>query len=149
MVKMGLHCKYVTKKFIHIMLNATLFYSNQKKFFFFLSHSKWMILICLAGWYINWGHDCTALSTENFADRCKLIFCHAFADVTAAMKVTSSGPQSIQMAQGNPVSIDCTYTSSQADIGELDIEWSVVSPDTTQKDQMVRKAICHCFISLK
>ncbi len=54
------------------------------------------------------------------------------------MKVTSSGPQSIQMAQGNPVSIDCTYTSSQADIGELDIEWSVVSPDTTQKDQMVR-----------
>ncbi|XP_058644773.1 V-set and immunoglobulin domain-containing protein 8a isoform X1 [Onychostoma macrolepis] len=59
------------------------------------------------------------------------------ANVTAAMKVTSSGPQTIQMAQGDPVTLDCTYTSSQADIGELDIEWSVVSPDTTKKDQMI------------
>uniref|UniRef100_A0A672M035 Coxsackievirus and adenovirus receptor homolog n=1 Tax=Sinocyclocheilus grahami TaxID=75366 RepID=A0A672M035_SINGR len=59
------------------------------------------------------------------------------ADVTAAMKVTSSGPQTLQMAQGEPVTLDCTYTSSQADIGELDIEWSVVSPDTTKKDQMI------------
>ncbi len=65
------------------------------------------------------------------------------------MKVTSSGPQTIQTAEGDPVTLDCTYTSSQADIGELDIEWSVVSPDTTKKDQMVRKAICHCFLSLK
>lgn len=72
-----------------------------------------------------------------------------FTDVTAAMKVTSSGPQTIQMAQGDPVNLDCTYTSSQADIGELDIEWSVVSPDTTKKDQMVRKANCHCFLSMK
>jgi len=57
------------------------------------------------------------------------------------MKVTSSGPQTMQMAQGEPVTLDCTYTSSPADIGELDIEWSVVSPDTTKKDQMVRKAL--------
>ncbi|XP_016101319.1 coxsackievirus and adenovirus receptor homolog [Sinocyclocheilus grahami] len=63
---------------------------------------------------------------------------HAFSqNVTAAMKVTSSGPQTLQMAQGEPVTLDCTYTSSQADIGELDIEWSVVSPDTTKKDQMI------------
>lgn len=143
----GPHSKYVTLKFLHMMLTATLFYSNKKRFF--LSHSKWMILISLAGWHINWCHYCTALSTDIFADRCKLIFCHTFADVTVAMKVTSSGPQSIQMAQGNPVTIDCTYTSSQADIGELDIEWSVVSPDTTKKDQMVCKVICHCFLSLK
>ncbi|XP_043106465.1 V-set and immunoglobulin domain-containing protein 8a [Puntigrus tetrazona] len=59
------------------------------------------------------------------------------ANVTAAIKVTSSGPQTIQMAQGEPVALDCTYASSQADIGELDIEWSVVSPDTTKKDQMI------------
>ncbi|XP_067289259.1 V-set and immunoglobulin domain-containing protein 8a isoform X2 [Pseudorasbora parva] len=59
------------------------------------------------------------------------------ANVTVAMKVTSSGPQTMQMAQGEPVTLDCTYTSSPADIGELDIEWSVVSPDTTKKDQMI------------
>lgn len=59
------------------------------------------------------------------------------ANVTASMKVTSSGPQTLQMAQGEPVTLDCTYTSSQADTGELDIEWSVVSPDTTKKDQMI------------
>ncbi|XP_048032326.1 V-set and immunoglobulin domain-containing protein 8a isoform X2 [Megalobrama amblycephala] len=58
-------------------------------------------------------------------------------NVTGAMKVTSSGPQTMQMAQGEPVTLDCTYTSSSADIGELDIEWSVVSPDTTKKDQMI------------
>ncbi|XP_052463226.1 coxsackievirus and adenovirus receptor homolog [Carassius gibelio] len=59
------------------------------------------------------------------------------ANVTAAMKVTSSGPQTLKMAQGEPVTLDCTYTSNQADIGELDIEWSIVSPDTTKKDQMI------------
>lgn len=49
----------------------------------------------------------------------------------------------MQKAQGESVTLDCTYTTSSADIGELDIEWSVVSPDTTKKDQMVRKAIGH------
>ncbi|XP_051541681.1 V-set and immunoglobulin domain-containing protein 8a isoform X1 [Myxocyprinus asiaticus] len=59
------------------------------------------------------------------------------AHVTLAMKVTSSGPQTMQMAQGEQVTLDCAYTSSPADIGELDIEWSVISPDTTQKDHMI------------
>ncbi|XP_056322938.1 V-set and immunoglobulin domain-containing protein 8a isoform X1 [Danio aesculapii] len=59
------------------------------------------------------------------------------AKVTVAMKVTSSGPQTMQMAQGESVTLDCTYTSGPADTGELDIEWSVISPDTTKKDQMI------------
>lgn len=54
------------------------------------------------------------------------------------MQVTSTGPQTIQKAEGESVILGCTYTPSPADTGELDIEWSVVSPDTTQKDQMVR-----------
>lgn len=54
------------------------------------------------------------------------------------MQVTSTGPQTIQKAEGESVTLSCRYTPSPFDTGELDIEWSVVSPDTTQKDQMVR-----------
>lgn len=54
------------------------------------------------------------------------------------MRVTSTGPQTIQKAEGESVTLGCSYTPSPFDTGELDIEWSVVSPDTTQKDQMVR-----------
>lgn len=50
----------------------------------------------------------------------------------------SQGPQTVQKAEGESVTIGCIYTLSPFDTGELDIEWSVVSPDTTQKDQMVR-----------
>lgn len=50
----------------------------------------------------------------------------------------STGPQTIQKVEGEGVTIGCSYTTSPFDTGELDIEWSVVSPDPTQKDQMVR-----------
>lgn len=60
---------------------------------------------------------------------------------TQAVQVTSTGPQTIQKAEGESVTLDCSYTLSPLDTGELDIEWSVVSPDTTQKDQMVRNRI--------
>ncbi|XP_035523768.1 V-set and immunoglobulin domain-containing protein 8a [Morone saxatilis] len=53
------------------------------------------------------------------------------------MEVTSTGPQTIQKAEGENVTLGCSYTPSPSDSGELDIEWSVVSPDTTQKDQML------------
>ncbi|CAJ1071284.1 coxsackievirus and adenovirus receptor homolog [Xyrichtys novacula] len=53
------------------------------------------------------------------------------------MQVTSTGPQTIQKAEGESVTLGCRYTLSASDTGELDIEWSVVSPDPTQKDQML------------
>ncbi|XP_023134643.1 V-set and immunoglobulin domain-containing protein 8b [Amphiprion ocellaris] len=56
---------------------------------------------------------------------------------TEALQVTSSGPQTIQMAQGVTVNLGCTYTPGPQDTGELDIEWSNVSPDMTQKDQLL------------
>lgn len=58
-------------------------------------------------------------------------------DVTEAMQVTSTGPQTIQKAQGETVTLGCTYTPGPQDTGELDIEWSNVSPDMTQKDALV------------
>ncbi|XP_032395882.1 V-set and immunoglobulin domain-containing protein 8a [Etheostoma spectabile] len=53
------------------------------------------------------------------------------------MQVMSAGPQTILKAEGESVTLGCSYTPSPSDIGVLDIEWSVVSPDTTQKDQML------------
>ncbi|XP_034458118.1 V-set and immunoglobulin domain-containing protein 8a [Hippoglossus hippoglossus] len=53
------------------------------------------------------------------------------------LQVTSTGPLTIQKAEGESVILGCGYTLSPFDSGELDIEWSVVSPDTTKKDQML------------
>ncbi|KAM6954447.1 V-set and immunoglobulin domain-containing protein 8b [Aplochiton taeniatus] len=53
------------------------------------------------------------------------------------MQVTSTGPQTIQNAVGETVKLGCTYTPDASDVGDLDIEWSNVSPDMTQKDQLL------------
>ncbi|XP_070760478.1 V-set and immunoglobulin domain-containing protein 8b [Enoplosus armatus] len=58
-------------------------------------------------------------------------------DVGKAMEVTSSGPQTIQKAKGETINLGCTYTPAPQDTGELDIEWSNLSPDMTQKDQLM------------
>lgn len=54
------------------------------------------------------------------------------------MEVTTTGPQTVQKARGETVKLGCTYTPGPQDIGELDIEWSHVNPDMTQRDQLVR-----------
>ena len=54
-----------------------------------------------------------------------------------SLQLTSTGPQTIKRAEGESVTLGCTYTPGSSDTGELDIEWSVVSPDTTKKDQLV------------
>ncbi|XP_047446901.1 V-set and immunoglobulin domain-containing protein 8b [Mugil cephalus] len=56
---------------------------------------------------------------------------------TEAMQITSSGPNTIQKAQVEDVILGCTYTPSPEDTGELDIEWSNVNPDMTQKDTLI------------
>lgn len=56
---------------------------------------------------------------------------------TEAMEVTSSGPQTVQKAQGSTVHLGCTYTAGLQDAGELDIEWFNLRPDMTQKDQLI------------
>ncbi|XP_076587455.1 V-set and immunoglobulin domain-containing protein 8b isoform X1 [Chaetodon auriga] len=66
-----------------------------------------------------------------------LVTLHLKTDVTEAMEVTSSGPQTIQKAKGETVKLACTYTPSPQDTGELDIEWSNVRPDMTQKDILI------------
>lgn len=53
------------------------------------------------------------------------------------VELVDSGPQTMMKAQGETVILGCRYRLSPDDTGDLDIEWSVVSPDTTQKDQML------------
>ncbi|XP_064823337.1 coxsackievirus and adenovirus receptor homolog [Oncorhynchus masou masou] len=58
-------------------------------------------------------------------------------DVIEGIQITSTGPQTIQKAQGETVTLGCTFTPDPSDIGELDIEWLNVRPDMTQKDQLI------------
>ncbi|CAB1319739.1 unnamed protein product [Coregonus sp. 'balchen'] len=58
-------------------------------------------------------------------------------DVLEAIRITSTGPQTIQRAQGETVMLGCTFTLDPSDTGELDIEWLNVRPDMTQKDQLI------------
>uniref|UniRef100_A0A3Q3BBK4 Coxsackievirus and adenovirus receptor homolog n=1 Tax=Kryptolebias marmoratus TaxID=37003 RepID=A0A3Q3BBK4_KRYMA len=55
---------------------------------------------------------------------------------TEELKVTSLGWKTIQKAEGESVILGCSYSLSPLDTGDLDIEWSVVSPDSTKKDRM-------------
>ncbi|XP_061116858.1 V-set and immunoglobulin domain-containing protein 8b [Conger conger] len=57
--------------------------------------------------------------------------------ITAAMQVTSQGPQTVQKALNDKVILGCTYSQAAEDTGELDIEWTMVSPDMTQKDMPI------------
>ncbi|XP_030621096.1 V-set and immunoglobulin domain-containing protein 8b [Chanos chanos] len=59
------------------------------------------------------------------------------AAITLAIRVTSTGPQTIKKAVGQDVILGCTYSESPDDAGELDIEWTIVSQDMTQKDQLI------------
>lgn len=53
------------------------------------------------------------------------------------MEVTATGPQTLQKALGETVKLGCTFTPGPQDTGELDIEWSNLNPDMTQRDQLV------------
>ncbi|KAF4110319.1 V-set and immunoglobulin domain-containing protein 8b isoform X1 [Onychostoma macrolepis] len=54
-----------------------------------------------------------------------------------AIQVTSTGPQTVKKAQEESVTLGCTYTLGVADVGDLDIEWTRVSQDMTQKDELI------------
>lgn len=54
------------------------------------------------------------------------------------IQVTSTGPQTIKKHQGADIILGCTYNESPSDTGQLDVEWSIISPDMTQKDKLVR-----------
>ncbi|XP_077943105.1 V-set and immunoglobulin domain-containing protein 8b isoform X1 [Gasterosteus aculeatus] len=58
-------------------------------------------------------------------------------DVAEALQVSPPGPETIQKAVGEKVSLGCTFISGPEDTGELDVEWSKLNPDMTLKDQLI------------
>lgn len=64
------------------------------------------------------------------------------------MRVTSTGPQTLQGAEGDSVTLGCSYTPSPSDTGGVDVEWSVVNPDSAQKDEMVRSRELRYFFTI-
>nr|XP_020641106.1 coxsackievirus and adenovirus receptor isoform X1 [Pogona vitticeps] len=54
------------------------------------------------------------------------------ADLTEGVTITSTDQTMITKAQGDKVTLLCTFTLAAADEGSLDIEWVVVQPDGEQ-----------------
>ncbi|XP_004072593.1 coxsackievirus and adenovirus receptor homolog [Oryzias latipes] len=77
------------------------------------------------------------LSSTSLRPKVAVLFLVLIQQRTEAMTITSSGPQTIQKPAGDTVQLGCTYTPAAQDVGELDIEWSNVSPDMTQKDKLI------------
>uniref|UniRef100_A0A4W4FK47 V-set and immunoglobulin domain containing 8a n=1 Tax=Electrophorus electricus TaxID=8005 RepID=A0A4W4FK47_ELEEL len=90
-----------------------------------LSNYQCMLTHCVSGHSIKFMFE---------IEPCLYSWC---ADVTLAMTVTSSGPQTLQVAQGEQATLNCIYSPDPEDMGELDIEWVLVCPDTTRKDQVI------------
>ncbi|GAA6102834.1 V-set and immunoglobulin domain-containing protein 8b isoform X1 [Tachysurus ichikawai] len=60
-----------------------------------------------------------------------------YLNYVVGIQVTSTGPQTIKKHQGADIILGCTYNESPSDTGQLDVEWSIISPDMTQKDKLV------------
>ncbi|XP_048476719.1 coxsackievirus and adenovirus receptor homolog [Rhincodon typus] len=54
-----------------------------------------------------------------------------------AVRITSTGPQTLHTAENDDVDIGCEYRLEPTDLGPLDVEWSIMSPDTTKVDRVV------------
>ncbi|XP_059498794.1 coxsackievirus and adenovirus receptor homolog isoform X4 [Stegostoma tigrinum] len=59
------------------------------------------------------------------------------AGLGCALRITSTGPQTLHVAEGESADIGCQYQVEATDLGALDVEWSIMSPDTTKVDQVV------------
>ncbi|XP_059828816.1 coxsackievirus and adenovirus receptor homolog isoform X2 [Hypanus sabinus] len=56
---------------------------------------------------------------------------------SGAVKITSAGPQTVHVAEGDDIQIQCVFKLEPSDEGELDIEWSIINPDTTKPDPVI------------
>lgn len=56
---------------------------------------------------------------------------------SGAVRITSGGPQTVYVAEGNNILISCVFELDSGDAGELDIEWAIINPDTTERDVII------------
>ncbi|XP_078064194.1 coxsackievirus and adenovirus receptor homolog [Mustelus asterias] len=57
--------------------------------------------------------------------------------VSRALRITSTGTQTLYVAENQDIEIGCIYEVEAEDIGSLDIEWTIISPDTMQQDRVI------------
>lgn len=60
---------------------------------------------------------------------------------SGAVRITSGGPQTVYVAEGNNILISCVFELDSGDAGELDIEWAIINPDTTERDVIVSHTV--------
>uniref|UniRef100_A0A8C4VJZ6 Ig-like domain-containing protein n=1 Tax=Gopherus evgoodei TaxID=1825980 RepID=A0A8C4VJZ6_9SAUR len=57
--------------------------------------------------------------------------------LTKGLKITSTNQPMVEKAQGEKVTLPCTFTVSQEDQGPLDVEWVLIPTDNQKKEQTI------------
>uniref|UniRef100_A0A8C0J200 CXADR Ig-like cell adhesion molecule n=1 Tax=Chelonoidis abingdonii TaxID=106734 RepID=A0A8C0J200_CHEAB len=60
-----------------------------------------------------------------------------FLGLTKGLKITSTNQPMVEKAQGEKVTLPCTFTVSQEDLGPLDVEWVLIPTDNQKKEQTI------------
>ncbi|NWI48514.1 CXAR protein, partial [Picathartes gymnocephalus] len=57
--------------------------------------------------------------------------------LTRSLTITSVDPSVFEKAQGEKVTLPCTFELSEEDIGPLDIEWVLIPADNQKKEYVI------------
>ncbi|XP_044858107.1 coxsackievirus and adenovirus receptor isoform X1 [Mauremys mutica] len=57
--------------------------------------------------------------------------------LTKGLKITSTNQPMVEKAQGEKVTLPCTFTVAQEDQGPLDVEWVLIPTDNQKKEQTI------------
>ncbi|XP_064208395.1 coxsackievirus and adenovirus receptor homolog [Anguilla rostrata] len=71
------------------------------------------------------------------AFRCCVLLGILLAGVTHGLEITSGGPTAIEKASGESVKLECRFSLAPEDSGPLDIEWSLLAPDSQKEDRVI------------
>lgn len=61
-----------------------------------------------------------------------------FIGLTRSIRITS-GEKMFETAQGEKVTLPCTYEVSEEDAGPLDVEWASIPADIQKNEEMVSR----------
>lgn len=59
--------------------------------------------------------------------------------LTRSLSITSADQSMFEKAQGEKVTLPCTFVLSEEDEGPLDIEWVLIPADNQKKEQIVSR----------
>lgn len=64
---------------------------------------------------------------------------YIFIGLTRSLSITSVDQSMFEKAQGEKVTLPCTFVLSEEDEGPLDIEWVLIPADNQKKEQIVSR----------